>query len=238
MDLPAGKSPVAITFDDSSGGQYRIDENGDLDPNCAVAIMQEAATAGDWASRATFFPLLDVDAPDHVLFGQPELAEIKLKQLVAWGYEVGSHTVTHLNLNKASVEETKKQLSESKSTLEALIGGGYEVTSLAPPFGEYPVQASILKLGEYEGQPYKYEAALKAAGGPYFSPFSDNFREYHITRIGIGETSLEQTLAVFEKSPELRYVSDGDAATVSVPYDLDSSLGAVRTDLGAKVVRY
>ncbi|MBN1629964.1 MAG: polysaccharide deacetylase family protein [Thermoleophilia bacterium] len=238
FDVPEGKTPVVITFDDSSGGQYRINAEGSLDPDCAVAIMQEAVRLGGWASRASFYPLIDVDAPDHVLFGQPDLATQKLQKLVAWGYEVGSHTVSHLNLKKASPSEVKKQLYNSKTMLEEMIGGGYVVTSLAAPFGEYPKQASILKAGEYGGRPYEYQAALKAMGGPAPSPFSDTFRAYHIPRVQIGEAGLAETLALFESSPELRYVSDGDPDTVSVPQSLDASLGAVRTGLGQEVVRY
>lgn len=37
IEVPAGKSPVAITFDDSSGGQYRVMADGRVDPDCAVA---------------------------------------------------------------------------------------------------------------------------------------------------------------------------------------------------------
>ncbi len=238
IDIPAGKSPVVITFDDSSGGQYRIQPDGEVDPDCAVAIMEEAVEQGGWASRATFFPLLDVDAPDHVLFGQPELAEEKLQQLVSWGYEVGSHTVSHLNLKKASTAEAQKQLYQSQSTLEEMMGGGYEVTSLAAPFGEYPAQASILKSGEYNGRHYSYQAALRAAGGACLSPFSADFRAYHIPRIGVGETDLADVLSRFERSPELKYVSDGDPETVSMPGSLDPSLGSVRTGLGQELIRY
>ena len=238
FDVPAGKTPVVITFDDSSGGQYRINADGSLDPDCAVAIMQEAVRLGEWASRASFYPLIDVDAPDHVLFGQPDLATQKLQNLVAWGYEVGSHTVSHLNLKKATASEVKKQLYNSKTMLEEMVGGGYVVTSLAAPFGEYPKQASILKSGEYGGQSYEYEAALRAMGGPALSPFSDGFRAYHIPRVQVGEAGLAEVLSLFETSPELRYVSDGDPDTVSVPESLDASLGAVRTGLGQEVVRY
>ena len=35
IDIPAGKSPVVITFDDSSPGQYRILDDGSLDPDSA-----------------------------------------------------------------------------------------------------------------------------------------------------------------------------------------------------------
>ena len=238
VQVPAGKTPVVITFDDSSGGQYRINADGQLDPNCAVAIMQEMAGQGGWASRASFYPLIDVDAPDHVLFGQPELAQNKLQQLVAWGYEVGSHTVTHLNLQKAAVAEIKKQLYVSEHTLEQMIGGGYKVTSLAAPFGGYPAQISLLKSGEYQGKSYSYSTALKATGGASFSPFSQSFYAFKIPRIEVTGTTLKDALAVFDKSPGLRYISDGDPDTVAVPASLDPSLGSVRTGLGEKVVRY
>jgi len=238
VDVPAGKSPVVITFDDSSGGQYRILEDGTVDPKCAVGIMQQAVEDGDWASRASFFVLLDVDYADRVLFGQPEYAQQKLQQLVEWGYEVGSHTVSHLNLKKASAALVQEQLYESQRTIEELIGDGYDLVSLAPPFGEYPTQQSLLKSGEYDGQAYTYEDALNASGGPYFSPFSDKFRAYHITRLEVDGTRLEDALADFEQSPGLRYISDGDPTTVAIPHDLDGSLGSIRDDLDLELIQY
>lgn len=238
MDVPAGKSPVVITFDDSSGGQYRIEAGGQPDPDCAVAIMQAAVAEGGWAGRASFYPLLDVDAPDRVLFGQPELQQQKLQQLVSWGYEIGSHTISHLNLQKASATDAKWQLCESQQMLEKMIGGGYEVTTLAAPFGAYPAQASILKGGEYDGQSYSYQAALRATGGASLSPFSQGFRPYHIPRVQVSGTSLANALATFAKSPQLRYVSDGDPGTISVPADLDPALGSIRAGLTQEVVRY
>ncbi|NLE09950.1 MAG: hypothetical protein GX630_00455, partial [Actinobacteria bacterium] len=92
INIPAGKSPVALTFDDSSPGQYRILDDGTLDPDCAVGIMEAAVDEGDWASRATFFVLLDVTPKERVLWGQPDLKQGKLIDLIDWGYEVGSHT--------------------------------------------------------------------------------------------------------------------------------------------------
>ena len=152
IDIPAGKSPVVVTFDDSSEGQYRILADGSLDPDCAVGIMQSATEAGGWAERASFFPLIDVTPPNHDIFGQPSLRAVKLRNLVAWGCEVGSHTVTHLDLSKASVSEAKKQLAQSAATLEQMIGGGYRVSSLAVPFGAYPSDESYLSHGSYQGQ--------------------------------------------------------------------------------------
>jgi peptidoglycan/xylan/chitin deacetylase (PgdA/CDA1 family) len=238
IDVPAGKSPVVITFDDSSIGQYRIDESGAIDPDSAIAILQQTVAEGDWASRATFFPLIEVDVPDREVFGQPELAAQKLQQLVAWGYEVGSHTVTHLDLREAYESEARKQLFVSKTTLEELIGGGYRLTSLAPPFGSMPDDISSLVGGEYEGQPYQYEAAFKAVGGAAPSPFSTEFNVLGIPRIMVTGSMLTDTLATFEQSPGLRYVSDGDPSTIAIPIALDESLGSVDPETGLEIVRY
>ena len=238
IDIPAGKSPVVITFDGSSPGQYRLADDGSLDPQCAVAIMQQAANAGGWAQRATFFPLIDVTPAADDIFGQPEIQREKLRTLIEWGYEVGSQTTTDLDLMKASVQDATKELAESKATLEQLIGGGYAVTSLAVPFGDYPASDALLTAGEYQGKTYAYTAAVAASGGPSPSPFSSQFNPLHIKRIVVTGNALQTALAEFQKHPELRYVSDGDPTTVSAPKSLSPQLGQLRSDLGRPVVRY
>jgi peptidoglycan/xylan/chitin deacetylase (PgdA/CDA1 family) len=138
MEIPAGKSPVVLTFDDSSPGQFRVLPNGTLDPDCAVGILQAEVTRGSWAPKATFFPLLAVN-PANVLFGQPELAQRKLQDLVKWGYEVGSHGMTHMDFSKATSAQVKRELCESQTRLEALIGGGYKVFTLPHLMENTPV---------------------------------------------------------------------------------------------------
>jgi peptidoglycan/xylan/chitin deacetylase (PgdA/CDA1 family) len=123
IDIPAGMSPVVLTFDDSTSGQYRILDDGSLDPASAVGVLQAAEEAGGWASKATFYCLLDVSSKDRELFGQPDRQQEKLRNLADWGYEVGSHTVSNLNLRKADPLAVKKELAESQSALEELIGG-------------------------------------------------------------------------------------------------------------------
>lgn len=238
IDIPAGKSAVVITFDDSSPGQYRILDDGTVDPDSAVGILQAAAETGDWAPRASFFCLLDVVPKERMLFGQPKRQQEKLRNLVDWGYEVGSHTVTHLNLNKASTAEATKQLAESQATLEKLIGGGYAVTSISIPFGEYPAKDSILKSGEYKGTTYGYTAGLALGVTPSASPFSSKFQALHIPRIRGSANFITDAIDNFKKHPELRYVSDGDPTTVSAPTTLDAKLGELSADLGRPVVRY
>lgn len=238
IDIPAGKSPVVITFDDSSPGQYRILDDGSVDPDSAVGILQAAVKAGEWAPRASFYCLLDVTPKERVLFGQTDKQQEKLKNLVNWGYEVGSHTVTHLNLKKASTAEATKQLAQSQETLEDLVGGGYAVASISIPFGEYPSDAAILSSGEYEGFEYSYAAALSLGSVPASSPFSAKFDPLHIPRIRGSANYIVDAIANFKAHPELRYISDGDPTTVSAPAELDSKLGELIDDLGRPVVRY
>ncbi|MCL5736208.1 MAG: polysaccharide deacetylase family protein [Actinobacteria bacterium] len=238
IEIPAGKSPVVITFDDSSPGQYRILDDGSPDPDSAVGILQDAVKAGNWAPHASFFCLLDVTPKDKVLFGQPDRQQEKLKNLVDWGYEVGSHTVTHLNLKKASTQEAKKQLAQSQATLESLIGSGYQVTSLALPFGEYPAKDSLLKSGTYDGISYAYTAGLSLGASQPFSPFSTKFDPLHIPRIRGSANYLTDAIEYFKKHPDLKYISDGDPTTVSAPLHLNSKLGELKGDLGRPVVRY
>lgn len=238
IDIPAGKSPVVITFDDSSPGQYRVLDDGSLDPDSAVGILQAATEAGDWASAASFYCLLDVVPKERVLFGQPDRQQEKLRNLIDWGYEVGSHTVTHLNLKEAGKSEAVKQLAQSQATLEDLIGGGYAVTSISIPFGEYPSDTSILVSGKYEQTDYAYTAALALDSVPAPSPFSTKFDAMHIPRIRGSENFITEAIQTFKDHPELRYISDGDPTTVSAPAELASKLGAVADDLGRPIVRY
>ncbi len=239
MDIPAGKSPVILTFDDSSPTHYKILEDGTLDPDCAVAIILAAVETGDWAPKACFFPLLQVDSAPNIVFGQPELADQKLRNLVAWGFEVGSHTMTHRDLSKATPEQIHKELARSKAQLEEMIGGGYQIYTLNPPFGEYPDDVSLLKSGEYEGVAYQFSAVLLAAGGRGFSPFSTDFNAVRIRRITAYPTETVPNLVTyFQNHPEMRFVSDGDPSVVSAPQDLAADLGDLRTDLAQTIVRY
>ncbi len=235
IDVPAGKRPVVLTFDDSSSGQFRYLEDGTVDPDCAVGILLEATRRHpqDWRPRATFFVLLDVDLPDRVLFGQPELAEKKLRDLVGWGMEVGSHTISHFVLSRGTPEEVRWQLAVSEETIESLVPG-YEVRSLSVPLGLYPEDLALLRAGEWQGRHYDYEATVEVSGGPSPSPFSVHFDPYHIRRTQGIQEELDTWLSFFQDHPELGYISDGDPNVVSIPDPLPEKLqGLLRPGLPA-----
>ncbi len=238
MEIPAGKAPVVLTFDDSSLGQYRILDDGTLDPNCAVGILQAEVARGDWAPKATFFPLLDVN-PGNILFGQPELAQRKLRNLVEWGYEIGSHGMTHMDFSEATADQVRKELANSQAQLESLIGNGYKVFTLSPPYGEYPNDPSLLLSGEYEGRAYAYRAVVMAWGESSPSPFSSEFDVTHIPRItAAAPESVKKLLKYWNNHRQLLYISDGDPGTISFPKEAAAELGTLRADLDQRVVEY
>ncbi len=238
IDVPAGKSPVVLTFDDSSPGQFRLLDDGTIDPDCAVGIMQAAVEDGDWAPRASFFPLLYVDPEDYILWGQKGREEEKLTTLVSLGYEIGSHTRTHADLKAAPLEACYEELGRSQFMLEDMIGSGYRVTTLSVPFGSYPANESILVRGSYEGRTYRYEAALEAFGGPNPSPFAGRFDPTHIKRIPVYGNALDEMLSYFERHLEDRFISDGDPSFISIPQQLPESLGALGETYGLPVITY
>lgn len=208
--VPAGKRPVVLTFDDSSIEQFRLLPDGSVDPACAVGILLDfyAAHPADWPLRATFFVLQAVDAPERILFGQPELAQQKLRMLVEWGMEVGSHTLSHANLAESEPEEIKRQLALSQAGLEELLPG-YEVVSLSVPFGAYPEDERLLVGGLYEDKLYTYQAAVEVSGGLVPSPHAPEFDPYHIPRVQAIQSELDYWLEAAD-APGVYYVSPGE----------------------------
>jgi peptidoglycan/xylan/chitin deacetylase (PgdA/CDA1 family) len=212
--VPRGRRPVVLTFDDSTEGQFRYLPDGSLDPQCAAGILKAMHDQyGDaWPLRATFFVLLgaDKDKPGALLFGQEDSGPQKVQTLAGWGMEIGSHTIHHLNFSQATPEQIQWELAVSQNRLEALIPG-HEVRSLALPFGIYPGDLSLLKEGysESAGLSYRYEAAVKVGGEPAPSPFSPHFDPFFIPRVQAFQSELDRWLSYYEQYPERYYVSDG-----------------------------
>jgi peptidoglycan/xylan/chitin deacetylase (PgdA/CDA1 family) len=247
IDIPPGKSPVAITFDGSSPGQYRILEDGTLDPSCAVGIMQDLIAGDSWQPKATFFCLLDVVPNENELFGQAERQKEKLRNLVDWGYEVGSNTMTNLDLLAANADSIRSELANSQVTLQDLIGDDYAVSSLAIPSGHFPRSTSLLVSGIWKSTlstgmakqvPYKYSAAVGLGNTPCASPFSVDFDAMHVPRIIAAGEDLAIAIEKLKANSALMYISDGDSTSVSAPNVLPPLLGKPRSGLGRPVVRY
>lgn len=210
--VPRGRRPIVLTFDDSSAGQFRYLDDGSIDPDCAAGILKafHDAHPDDWPLRATFFVLLNADEPGTPLFRQGDTGPQKVRTLVEWGMEIGSHTINHPNLSKATPEQIRWELAVSQNRIEALIPG-HQVRCFAPPYGAYPKDISLLKEGycESEDLHYSYEAVVKVGGEPSLSPFSDSFDPYRLPRVQAFQDELDKWLGYFERYPRRYYVSDG-----------------------------
>jgi len=180
--LPKGKIPVILTFDDSPSSHFRYLPDGSIDPDCAIGIIKafHDQHPRDWPMRATFFVLIETNAPDRNIFGQPKYAEKKLRQLTKWGMEVGSHCYSHERLDKLNPKAARSTLARSSRKLKDL--SGQKIVSLATPMGCYPQDESVFS-GQYQEIKYEYKLVCKVAGGLQVGSTSPKFRPWHINRI-------------------------------------------------------
>src|SRR5947208_3872572 len=95
--LPAGTTPVVLTFDDSSPGPFRyLEKNGtlEIDPKSGVGILEAFFKEHPDFGRGGTFYVLPGASPPNRLFNQPALEGEKRQYLVRQGYELGSDTVS------------------------------------------------------------------------------------------------------------------------------------------------
>jgi len=217
--LPRGTTPVVLTFDDSSPGQFRyLDRQGEwrIDPDCAVGIIEDFARAHPgFGKSATFYVLPGADPPNR-LFNQPDHATRKLAYLATQGYEIGNHTLWHANLSRYPEHVVKNQIASAQEWIQRHVPK-YRPRTLALPMGAYPREVRWATQGGVNGTAYQHDAILMVAGGAAPSPFAKSFDPYRLPRIQAVEHDISTWLTYFERRPEDRFVSDGDPATVTIP---------------------
>jgi peptidoglycan/xylan/chitin deacetylase (PgdA/CDA1 family) len=217
-DVPPGKKPVVLTFDDSDISQFRVLPDNTVDADSALGIILNFHNQHpqDWPTQATFFVLGDDTANYISVFGQPQWAEAKIQFMVDLGLEVGSHTVNHVDLSVATAERIKWELAVSKHIIEQM-APGYAVQTLSVPYGGYPYTVEFLKRGEWGDFNYHYAGNASAWGGPTVSPFDPAFDPYRVARLEVTGTSISHWLAFFEQNPHDYYSSDGDPDQLTFP---------------------
>jgi peptidoglycan/xylan/chitin deacetylase (PgdA/CDA1 family) len=235
IGIARGTTPVVLTFDDSSPGQFKlVERNGDwvLDPDCAVGILEAFERQHpEFGHAATFYVLPGADPPNR-LFNQKDLAARKLQYLASHGYEIGNHTLWHANLSKYPERVVRQQLATAQEWIQKDVPG-YRIRTLALPMGAFPKDLRWAIEGVEGKTSYRHDAILMVAGGPAPSPFSRSFDPHRLPRIQAVESELSHWLGYFEKNFRERYVSDGDPALVTVA---PGTIDKVRSSPGAKVV--
>ena len=214
IDVPYGKSPIILTFDDGNDNNIKvtdIDDKGNIiiDKNSAVGVLEEFKKKyPDYNVTAIFFVT-------NALFNQPEYNEKILHWLVANGYEVGNHTKGHNNLSKISSTETQEVIGYMYDKLESILGDKYQKIVALPfgsPYNKTHDNYQYVLKGNYNNNEYVTESALRVGWEPEVSPFHKDFDKTFLKRCRAYDNNgkdfdIEMVFRMLEKT---RYISDGD----------------------------
>jgi len=222
IDLPAGSSPVVLSFDDSSPGQFTfVDQDGTLvpDPHSAVGILDAFdRDHPDFGEHATFFVLPAADPP-HNLFGQDQYQKQKLDYLVKHGMEIGNHTYWHQNLATVGDAEVERQIGQAVQVIDRLVPG-YDVDLFALPDGGWPKHRALAVHGVWNGISYNNRAVLLVGASPSLSPDRVGFDPLAMPRIQAIPQQIDLWLSALDHGVHQRYVSDGNPNRVTFPVGL------------------
>jgi peptidoglycan/xylan/chitin deacetylase (PgdA/CDA1 family) len=214
IDIPAGKHPVVLTFDDSSPSQLTLNEMGVPQKDTAIAILQQVGAENPgWKPKATFYVTRD-------MFGKT-VREEQIQALL-WlkdnGFEIGNHTRDHLNLRGRPHKEVEEQIGTIAKQIDSL--SKIKPTTIALPYGNQPNK----KDWAMRGKLYNHQGAFLAGYTPAPAPFSKSFDAAGIPRIKAMEKKGDCAqfcshawLDWLKKNPDMRYTSDGDVRTVAYP---------------------
>jgi peptidoglycan/xylan/chitin deacetylase (PgdA/CDA1 family) len=215
IDVPAGKTPVVLTFDDSNASQFGLLSNGEVDPRTAVGMLLSFAKRHPgFTPTGTFYVISSMfergDGP-HLLAA-----------LASLGFELGDHTFDHANLGTLDATGVQREIVRGERMITDAVPEA-KVWTLALPFGDFPRQRQLALRGAWDGQEYSYRGVFTVVGEPAQSPFSIRFDPLSIPRIESqpwrGEVDLGSGywLRYLNQHRSRRYVSDGDPKTVSFP---------------------
>lgn len=258
MDVPAGKTPVVLTFDDSVPTQFKLLSGTAIDPDCAVGIMETFHKAHpDWPTKGTFFVLPEATkrgARTPAPFGDPNTSAEKLDYLMKNGYEIQNHSSTHPRFSSLSADKIQEEIGYATHNIRQL-NPKAAMDVLAMPYGTLPRKGleQYLHAGKWDGTTYQIKAVVRAAWRPVASPVTKSGRRntgnvaafdiHHIERVTPGPDlpdkpgKFEFWLKWFDENPAERYVSDGNPQVVAVPASLKSLVDAEAVKRQGKILQ-
>ena len=223
IDVPAGKSPVVLTFDDSSVEQFGYTEKGDVDPDTAIGILLDFAAKheGFRATASLYVNQRPFNSSDY-----PKM----LRDLHDRGFELGNHSLEHVGLRSLSSGEVERQLALGRKVITDVVPQA-EVATLSLPLGISPQPERLARSGRWRGMGYEHRGVLLVGANPAPSPFARTFDPYAIPRIRSAEQKgslptygSEYWLDHLRKNKAERFISDGDLRTIAFPKSLRSRL--------------
>lgn len=216
LDVPAGKTPVVLTFDDSTKEQFFYLPDGTIKPDTAIGIMLAfAARHPDFKPAGTFYV-------NREPFAGVREGPAMLRWLAAHGFEVGNHTKDHIPFSELTPAQVQQEIVLGNHVITSAVPGATVVT-LSLPLGVFPKPASLAYRGRWRGESYRLGGVMLVGANPAPSPFSTKFDPHAIPRIRtsphehVNDFGSTFWLDYLAKNPDERYVSDGDPKHVSFP---------------------
>jgi peptidoglycan/xylan/chitin deacetylase (PgdA/CDA1 family) len=219
IDIPAGKHPVVLTFDDGTVSQFALGPDGKPKPGTALALLQKFASSHpDFPAIATFYVN---KAPFGTSAGEGALA-----YLTAHGDEVGVHTVDHPDLTSLTDAKVQAEIADNLVMINKA-DPAQKVTTMALPFGARPKVHALAEKGSSGGTSYDLAGVFAVGAGPSHSPYNATFDPFYIPRIRAENVAdakkADQPYVSGSLLPQLvadkseLYTSDGDPSKVSYP---------------------
>jgi hypothetical protein len=223
IDIPLGKSPIILTFDDGNKDNINIlglDDKGNLiiDENSAVGILESFKKKyPDFHVTATFFL-------NQGLFGQSKYNDKILKWLVDNGYDIGNHTKNHVDFKNSNINKTQEEVAYMYKLFDDKIPNKY-LHVVALPYGSpgkksHPNFPYILS-GTYENYNYQTEGTLQVGWDAEYSPFHASFDKTFMKRVRAWDNNGSDfdIEMVFKNLDKNRYISDGNQKTIVITND-------------------
>ncbi|GLK10944.1 polysaccharide deacetylase family protein [Streptosporangium carneum] len=229
IDIPAGKHPVVLTFDDGSPSHFALDDRGMPVKDTAVGIIYQVAKKyPDFRPVATFW----VNREPFGLRDQRDQARA-VQWLTSRGFEVANHSWSHAYLPGLSKKKIAEQLVRTERMLKKLGTGPSD--TLALPFGAMPRKRSTVQSGKWDGTRFAFKGVFLAGAQPSSSPFTKDYDWRAIQRVQSNGKKGEcrkwcsqYWLEWLNKHPDRRYTADGDPQHISVPERLRGTISAQR----------
>ncbi|MGC4107794.1 MAG: SH3 domain-containing protein [Thermomicrobiales bacterium] len=256
IDVPLGRHPIVLTFDDASASQFLIDEqaDGSITPraNSAVGVLESFFADHPDFGHSAFFAVVpnycfaDADIDE---LNSYDSCQAKLDWLSGHGYEIGNHTLDHEDLSTVDVEEFVHQVGGTAAWIDEHVSGPANLSGvLVLPYGGRPAPGSAVDQVmngwfRYGGEDYHLDAIVDVAGGPMYSPSSTWFNPGKISRINSDPDSFDYLVKAVSGGEMLLYTSDGNPDTVTIPNPIPDFLAnefdaaAIKAD-GKTLIRY